>query len=143
MDDTTRHKFLDELCPHLRTLIECLMDCDCGCEVVDFFRHRKLTLIEARDIAGHLQRPLNEVAPSLDRLVEMGILERQVILDWTLYGLARDAQIRNGLEQFWLLRDAWRQQWEQTQETLHLRVSTLFDLSKTRRMALLGNTHSF
>ena len=122
MDAVTRQYFLDELCPRLRTLIECVMDCDCGCEAVDFFRSRSLALAEARDIAAQVRLPLDQVLPSLDRLVELGIVERVMILNEPFYGLTRDPRARSALEQFWLMRDDWRGRMEQTRATLLLRI---------------------
>ena len=120
MKNDTRQLFLADLCPHLRSLLGCLMDCECSCEVVDFFRNRALSRVQAQDIAGQLQRPWEQTVYALNRLVELGVLERHLVLDWTFYSLTADTQILAALEQFWLVRDAWRLELKQAAEALHL-----------------------
>ena len=120
MKNDTRQLFLADLCPHLRSQIGCLMDCECSCEVVDFFRNRALCRIQAQDIAGQLQRPFEQTVYALNRLVGLGVLERHVVLDWTFYSLAADTQILAALDQFWLVRDAWHLELKQAAEVLHL-----------------------
>lgn len=120
MDSLSRQEFLDELCPQLRPLVERLMDCDCGCEVIDFFRYRTLTWIEASEIAGQLQLPTERAGQSLAQLAAIGIVDRFEVLDRAFFGLTRDPQALRTLEQFWLLRDGWRSQLEQARSALHL-----------------------
>ena len=120
MKNDTRQLFLADLCPQLRSLMGCLMDCECSCEVVDFFRNRALSRVQAQDIAGQVQRPLEQTVYALNRLVELGVMERHETLDWTFYSLTADAQILAALEQFWLVRDAWRLELKQVAVALHL-----------------------
>ena len=132
MDNATRLEFLADLCPELRALTTRLMDCDGGCELVDFFRHRTFTWVQADDIAGQLHCPADQVVPALNRLVELGVLKRRVVLDWTFYSLTADTQILSALEQFWLVRDAWQMNVRQVQAALHLQGSAQPDVDFTR-----------
>ena len=121
MDQTMRQQFLDELCPRLRPLIACVMNCECGCEALDFFRHRPLTWLEASDIAYHLRQPYDQVVAALNQLTALGILERFTVLgSWTFYGLTQSAEILNALEQFWAWRDDWHMRMEQVKHELQL-----------------------
>ncbi len=121
MDQTMRQKFLDELCPRLRPLIACVMDCACGSQVIEFYRRRSRTWLEASDIAYHLRKPNDQVAAALYRLTALGILERFTVLgSWTFYGLTQKPEILNALEQFWTWRDDWRMRVEQVKNELQL-----------------------
>lgn len=121
MDQTMRQQFIDELCPRLRPLIGCVMDCECGSEVVEFFRRRSRTWLEASDIAYHLRQPYDQVVAALNQLTALGILERLTVLgSWTFYGLTQSAKILNALEQFWAWRDDWRTRMEQLKHELQL-----------------------
>ena len=123
MDESTRQELLDELCPHLRPLIARVMDCECGCEVLDFFRQRSLTWLEASDIAYHLRQSPAYVIEALNQLAEVGILERHTVLSrWTFYGLARNAGILQALEQFWSWRDDYHARLERAEDALKLRA---------------------
>ncbi len=121
MDQTMRQQFLDELCPRLRPLIAGVMDCECGCEALDFFRRRPLTWLEASDIAYHLRQPNDQIAAALNRLSALGLLERFTVLgSWTFYGLTRSAEILNALEQFWAWRDDWHTRMDRLKHELQL-----------------------
>jgi hypothetical protein len=120
MKNTARQLFLADVCPQLRSLMGCVLDCECSCEVVDFLRNRALSRVQAQDIAGQVKRPLEQTVYALNRLRALGILEQHVVLDWTFYSLTADTQILAALEQFWLVRDAWRLEWKQAAEVLHL-----------------------
>jgi DNA-binding IclR family transcriptional regulator len=121
MHDKTQQEFLNELCPHLRPLIARVLECECGCQTLDFFRRRPLAWLEASDIAYHLHRPPNETTEILKRLTEAGVLERFTVLDSrTFYGLSQRHEILQALDQFWAWRDHWDAQLEQVKDALQL-----------------------
>ncbi|MCL5951754.1 MAG: hypothetical protein M1132_08545 [Chloroflexi bacterium] len=123
MDDITRDEFLDKLSPDIRPLIACAMDCECGCEVLDFFRQRPLVWLEVSDIVYHLKQPHGQVVNALNQLTDARILEGFTVLGaWTFYGLTRDAEVLVALEQFWRLRDDWHVRWERVRGTLRWRA---------------------
>lgn len=120
MDEVTRQQFLDELCPQIRPLIARLMDCACGCEILELFRRRPLTSLQASDIAYHLRLPQPQVIEGLSLLVDAGVIECRGILDFTFYGLTHDSEIQRALEQFWVWRDHWRTRLERVRSGLQL-----------------------
>ena len=121
MDLQLRQEFLNDLCPHLQPLAAGVMDCECGNEVVEFFRRRPRTWLEASDIVYHLRQPNDQVAAALNQLTALGILERFTVLSsWTFYGLTQSTEIVNALEQFWAWRDDWHTRMEQLKHELQL-----------------------
>jgi len=107
MSATVRAEFLNDLCPQVRPLIADLMNCDCGCEILEFFRRRPLTSLQASDIAYHVRQSQAQVAETLNLLVGAKVIEPQKVLDFTFYGLTHDLEIQRALEQFWVWRDHW------------------------------------
>lgn len=121
MDEWIREDLMDGLCPSIRPLVACMMDCEGGCRVLDLFRRRPLTWLQVSDISYHVSQPREQLDATLNRLVGLGILEcLNVSGIWTFYGLTRDARILECLEQFWVWRDDWQTRWGQVQETLQL-----------------------
>jgi len=120
MDESVRQEFLDELCPQIRPLVARLMDCSCGCEILEFFRRRPLTSLEASDIAYHLRQPQSQIIEALSWLVCTGVIECQKIRDFTFYGLTHDIEIQRALEQFWVWRDHWHARLEGIRNRLQL-----------------------
>ena len=121
MDLQLRQEFLNDLCPRLQPLAACVMDCECGSEVVEFFRRRSRTWLEASDIIYHLRQPNDQVTAALNQLTALGILERFTVLNsWTFYGLTQSAEILNALEQFWAWRDDWHTRMERVKHELQL-----------------------
>ena len=118
MDDVTREEFLSDLCPRVRPLIVQLMDCECGCEALDFFRTRPRTWLETADIAYHLSQSGQDVAVALGALTQIGVVERQEILYTAFFSLTRDAEILDALDQYWVWRDTWNTRWHRVRETL-------------------------
>ena len=130
MNESTRQELLSELCPRLRPLIARVMECECGCEVLDFFRQRPLAWLEAPDIAYHLRQSQAQVIEALNQLTEAGILERFTVLSrWTFYGLARNAGILQALEQFWSWRDDYSTRLERAEGALKLRAPRAYSAS--------------
>ncbi len=132
MQDLTQQEFLNELCPRLRPLIARILECDCACQTLDFFRRRPLAWLESSDISYHLQRPQAETIKILEQLTEVGLLDRFTVLNsQTFYGLASRSEILKALDQFWVWRDHWNAQLEQVKDTLQLhaiRESTIESL---------------
>lgn len=120
MEEITGQEFLNELCPLLRPVARRVMECPCGCEALDFFRFRTRVWLEAADIAHHVRQPVDQVIVALNLLGELGILERRDILGVAFYGMARNEQILNALEQFWAWRDDWHMRLERVRGTLQL-----------------------
>ncbi len=120
MEEATRQGFLDELCPQIRPLIARLMDCDCGCNILEFFRRRPLTSLQASDIAYHVRRPRTQVIEALNLLAEIGVIECQQIPDFAFYRLTRDSEIQSALEQFWIWQDYWHTHLSRVRESLQL-----------------------
>lgn len=104
----TLQDFLDEFCPRLRPMIARLLACECACNALELFRTRPRVWLEASDIAYYLGQPLEKTLQTLDQLLEMRIVERHLILDYTFYGLTRDQAVLDLIEPLWLLRDEWR-----------------------------------
>jgi predicted transcriptional regulator len=124
MNGSTRQEFLNELCPHLRPLIAQVLDCECACELLDFFRQRPITWLQASDIAYHLRRSESQAIDALDRLIDARLIERKAVLDsWTFYRLGYETEASQALEQFWLLRDDHLARLERAKEELKLRSS--------------------
>ena len=120
MDEKTRQEFLNVLCPRIRPIAARVMDCACGCEALDLFRYRTRVWLEIADIAHYLKQPLDHVVGALDLLTEIGILERRDIFGMAFYGMTRNQQVLNALEQFWAWRDEWHVQLERVRGTLRL-----------------------
>lgn len=124
MPDKTQQEFLNELCPQLRPLIARLLETECGCQALDFFRHRPRAWLQVTDIAYYLRQPPQQTMATLDVLIEEGILERFTVLDtWTFYGLSRRHQILQALDLFWTWRDSWHARMEQVKGALQLPAS--------------------
>ncbi len=121
VNQTTRQEFLNDLCPRIRPLIACTMDCPCGCETLDLLRVRSNTWLTASDIAYHVSAPIEHVQAALDLFVRTGFVERLEAVGWTFYAIARDGKTPIALEQFWLQRDDWRDRVTRVQATLRLR----------------------
>ncbi|MCL4394267.1 MAG: hypothetical protein M1482_05595 [Chloroflexi bacterium] len=125
MNDSTRQEFLNELCPRLRPLIARVLDCECACEVLDFFRQRSLTWLQASDIAYHLRRSESQAIDALDQLTDARLIERKAVLNsWTFYRLAHETELSQALEQFWLLRDDHLARLERAKDELKLHIIT-------------------
>ncbi len=121
MQDLTQQEFLNELCPRLRPLIARVLECDCTCQTLDFFRRRPLAWLESSDIAYHLHRPEDETIELLKQLTEAGLLDRFTVLNsQTFYGLAPRSDILKALDQFWVWRDHWNAQLERVRDALQL-----------------------
>jgi hypothetical protein len=121
MDEIERQEFLREPCPGLRPLIVRVLDCKCGCHVLDFFRRRPLTWLEASDIAYHLRQPDDEVVTALNHLANIGIVQRLIVLGYSFCGLTRDADALEAIEQFWVWRDIRHAHLERVSDALRLR----------------------
>jgi len=121
MDEVTREKFLEELCPRLRPLIARVMECSYGCETLDLLRLRARTWLTASDIAYHVNAPLAPVQEALALFVSAGIVERHDVMRLSFYAITSNGRMQIALEQFWLQRDDWRDRVAQVQETLRLR----------------------
>lgn len=121
MQDPSQQELLNELCPRLRPLIAHVLECDCACQTLDFFRRRPLTWLEASDIAYHLHRPQEETVAILKQLTETGLLDRFTVLNSrTFYGLPERRDILKALDLFWEWRDHWNAQLEQVKDALQL-----------------------
>ncbi len=123
MNDLTLQEFLAELCPRLRPVVARVMDCRYGCEILDFFRHRRLVWLEAADIANYVSAPLDQVGGAVDQLARLGLLEHRDVLGNAYYGLTHDAEILNHLEQFWTWRDDWSEHWQRAKGELRLNTA--------------------
>ena len=121
MPNKTQQEFLNELCPQLRPLIARVLECDCGCQALDFFRRRPRVWLEVTDIAYHLRQPHPRTMATLNRLTEAGILECFTVLNtWTFYGLSQRHEILQALDPFWVWRDHWNAHVEQIKDALQL-----------------------
>lgn len=119
---SAREEFLNDLCPRIRPVVAHLMECDCGCAVLDFFRQRPLTWLQASDVAYHLRQPHQVIAETLNQIAEAGLVERRNILNSTFYGLTKNENLLNALEQFWVWRDDWRSRVESVRVALQLQA---------------------
>ncbi len=122
MEEKTREEFLNDLCPRIRTVVADLMEYDCGCAVLDFFRQRPLTWLEASDVAYHLRQPHPQVVAALDQIAKTRFVERRSISNATFYSLTRNEKLLNVLEQFWIWRDDWQHRVESVREILQLQT---------------------
>lgn len=123
MEDPTQQEFLNELCPRLRPLVARVLECECACQMLDFFRRRPLAWLEASDIAYHLHRPQEETVEILKQLTDTGFLDQFTVMNGrTFYGLPARSDILKALDQFWAWRDHWNAQLEQVKDTLQLRA---------------------
>lgn len=121
MIDQTQQELLDELCPQLRPLIGGVMKCQHACQALDFFRGRPHAWLQVSDIAYHLDLPAATTEHVLNRLRELGILERITVLDqFMFYGLSHQEETLRFLDQYWSWRDVWRSQLEQVKSVLRL-----------------------
>ncbi|MBI4790365.1 MAG: hypothetical protein HY782_25310 [Chloroflexi bacterium] len=121
MRDQTQQDFLNALCPKLRPLIARVLECDCGCQVLDFFRQRPRAWLQMSDIAYHLRQTPQQTIVILNVLVEQGIVEHFTVLNrWTFYGLSQRHEILRALDQFWTWRDHWHARMEQVKDALQL-----------------------
>lgn len=121
MQDKMQLDFLNELCPNVRPLIAQVLECECGCQALDFFRRRPRAWLGASDIAYHLGQPLDRTMTILNRLTEAGILEGFTVRNtWTFYGLSQRTEVLRALDQFWAWRDDRLAQIEQVRDALQL-----------------------
>lgn len=118
--------FISELCPRLRPLIARVLQYECGCHMLDFFRQRPRAWLQAMDIAYYLHQRPTQTEATLEELVQEGILERFTVLDtFTFYGLSQSPKVLQALEQFWAWRDDWKAQVEQVRFALQLPTDAL------------------
>ncbi len=122
MEEKTREEFLNDLCPRIRMVVADLMEYNCGCALLDFFRQRPLTWLTASDLAYHLRQPHPQVVAALDQMVKTRFVERRSILNATFYSLTRNENLLNVLEQFWIWRDDWQNRVESVREALQLQT---------------------
>ena len=120
MNTITREEFLDDLCPRVRPIIAAIMECECGCEALDVLYSRPRTWTETADLAYHLRQPVEQVVPTLERFLSVGVLSRRDLFGMVFYRLTEDQEMRQALDQYWTWREVWRRHWQETQNALKL-----------------------
>ncbi len=106
---------LHELDEPQRTILDHLLQVDCGCTVLQFIYARPREWLTAQDIAFHLQAPSSCVESTLQALIQLGMAERREIADLVFYGLGAPASHRP-------LADAvceWQSRWQAALGRLH------------------------
>ncbi|MDL1894710.1 hypothetical protein FBQ82_00410 [Anaerolineae bacterium CFX7] len=120
MYDKTRDEFLNDLCPRVRPLIAQIIECECGCELLDVFQTRPRTMLELADVTYHVKLSQTDVVPTLELFQALAVIERREILDTTFYRLTQDAEIIAALEQFWTWRQVWHANIQEVRSALKI-----------------------
>lgn len=120
MYDKTRDEFLNDLCPRVRPIIAQIMECECGCELLELFRTRPRTLLELADVIYHAKLSSEDVSRALEQLHTLAIIERREVLDTKFYCLTQEAEIIAALEQYWTWRQVWQARLQEVRGALKI-----------------------
>lgn len=120
MKGLTRQEFLEDLCPRVRPIIASIMECECGCEMLDLLSSRPHTWMETADIAYHMRLPAEQIVATLERLQNYMVVNRRDIFGMVFYHLTENEEILEALDQYLTWRGVWRARWQQTQNALRL-----------------------
>lgn len=120
MYDKTREEFLNDLCPRVRPLVAQIMECGCGCELLDFFQTRRHTMLELADVIYYAKLPAENVVSTLELLQVLAVIQRREVLDTAFYRLTEDAEILAALEEYWMWRQVWQVRWQEVRGALKI-----------------------
>ncbi len=109
LDDEThiRQVVLEELGAGTKDLFAQVSLFECGCPLLRFLDQNANTLMTIDDIAYHLVEPYGEVACSLDKMIEMGLVRRVEAAGLVLYGVGEEMDKRRLIHDLCQWQDRW------------------------------------
>ncbi len=109
LDDEThiRQLVLEELGAGTKDLFAQVSLFECGCSLLRFLDQHANTLMTIDDIAYHLVEPYEEVACSLEKMIEMGLVRRVEAAGLVLYGVSQEMDERRLIHDLCQWQDRW------------------------------------